>query len=141
MFVNNSYQYRLKEWVSFREGLETSKKPFYDILEEFRQIPLVSIQVDPYDKSTWTDPWTMILENEFCNFAIILFIGYTLQLTDRFCNDTFEIHICTNIEKSELTYLLYVNDDILNYENNTVINSGQISSDLIIEKKYTLPCI
>ena len=33
MFVNNTYQFRLKEWVNFRKGLETSKTPFNDILE------------------------------------------------------------------------------------------------------------
>ena len=94
---SKKYDDRLKFWNDFRTKLETSPNPFQDTLDLYNQSPIVSIQVDPYDQSLWLDPWELINENQYCEFSKILGICYTLQLTDRFMNESFEsLDCCSN---------------------------------------------
>ena len=135
------FEDKVRVWKELRQDLESAYEPFRVLNDFIQSLPRSNRKQNPWDPESVALPWHLIENKSFTEYEIALLCAYTLQLTDRFCNDTFEIHICTNTEKSESIYLLYINDDILNYENNTVINSGQISSDLIIEKKYTLPCM
>ena len=91
--TNKPYEVRLSEWSSFRESLEISKDPFQDVINYYNQFPIVSIHTDPYDMKSWPDPWDLIHENEYCEYCILLGMCYTLQLTDRFSKEDFEIHI------------------------------------------------
>ena len=135
---DKKYEDRLKIWSDFRKSLEVSETPIKDAIEFYSRAPLVSIQVDPYDKSTWLDPWDLVYENKYCEFAIILGIAYSLQLTERFSQAKFEIHICTDNEKSEVKYLLNVNDDIIGYTIDGAISKAELPKNLIVETKYTL---
>ena len=105
---NLKYEDRLSAWKSFRNGLETAKDPIQDVINLYNTAPIVSIHIDPYDRFTWPDPWTLIYENSYCEFATILGKAYTLQLTERFSQKQFEIHTCIDREKSELMHLLLV---------------------------------
>lgn len=113
MFWISDYYKRLQSWSDFRNCLETSEEPFNDLLKFYSQAPLVSISVDPYDSSTWPDPWELIYENTYCLFSILLGMCYTLQLTERFSQSHFEIHIGVNKKKSRIVYRLHVDDSIL----------------------------
>jgi hypothetical protein len=138
MFDKKSYKDRLSIWVDFRNTLEHSNNPFQDVLDYYSQANLVSIQVDPFDQNSWLGPWDLILENEYCNFAVVLGIAYTLQLTERFSCSQFEIHIITDYENSELKYLLYIDDTVIDYQYNRVVLSNDISPSYKIEKIYSL---
>lgn len=138
MFDKKSYKDRLTAWVNFRATLETSSNPYEDVLDYYKQATLVSIQVDPFEQSSWLDPWNLVLENEYCSFAIVLGIAYTLQLTERFSRSNFEIHIITDYENSELKYLLYIDNMVIDYQNNNVSIATNVPSLFKIEKIYKL---
>jgi len=110
---DKKYTDRLSVWIEFRNSLETSSTPIQDTLNLFNAAPIELYAADPYDASTWPDPWELIYENSFCPFVKILAICYTLQLTTRFSNSNFEIHITKDRALSTTEYLLYVNDLIL----------------------------
>ena len=135
------YEDRLRAWVSFRSKLETSNRPIEETIEFYNRAPLVNIQVDPYDESTWFNPWELLYENTYCSFAIILGIAYTLQLTARFSDSQFEIHICTDRENSEVKYLLFVDDLVVGYHRDKVINRSELPASLRSEKVYSLPTL
>lgn len=136
---NKKYDDRLRAWSDFRFYLETAVDPVQDTMDLYNTCPLVSIQVDPYDQDTWLDPWQLLYENCYCQFAIILGIGYTLALTERFSQASFEIHICTDKTNSEVKYLLYIDKQVIGYDRSRAIAATELSSNLVIEKIYQLP--
>ena len=124
---DQSYMERLKIWHDFRNQLETSENPMEETIEFWNKAPLYAIATDPYDKESWPDPWTMIANNEYCNFLKILAIFYTLQLTDRFSQSRFEIHIVLDEKESNIIYLLFVDNQAIGYYNNGVIDKKEIT--------------
>ena len=137
MFVKN-YQDRLRSWVELRKQLETSNNPLQKVIDFYKKVKLVRIQVDPYDKSSWPDPWTLLNDNVYCRFAVLLGIAYTLQLTERFSRSNFEIHITRDKENSTMRYLLYVDDQVVDCDKNEPILANTLSLQLQIETKYPL---
>lgn len=138
MFDKKSYEERLASWVEFRSTIETSEDPHRSVLDYYSQANLVSIQVDPFDQNLWLGPWDLLLENEYCNFAVVLGMAYTLQLTERFSSSDFEIHIITDYSNSELKYLLYIDKMVIDYQQNRVVLSDDIPDNYKIEKVYKL---
>lgn len=138
MFDKKTYEDRLSSWVEFRKSLDNCTDPFRSVLDYYLQANLVSIQVDPFDRESWLGPWNLVLENEYCNFAVVLGMAYTLQLTERFSHSHFEIHIITDYENSELKYLLYIDNMVIDYQHNKVISSDEIPPKGKIEKIYKL---
>lgn len=138
---DKKYEDRLRVWHKFRNGLEKSDTPFKDVIDFYNRAPIAGIQVDPYDKSTWLDPWNLLLHNKYCSFAIILGIAYTLQLTTRFSNSVFEIHICTDQENSEVKYLLFVDNTVIGYYRNETIEAEQLPKNLRTETIYQLSAL
>jgi hypothetical protein len=125
MFNKNFYE-RIRLWKDFRNSLETSADPFTEVLEFWRFAPLSSMQADPFDSDTWPNPWEMIEENIYCEFVKILAICYTLQLTDRFSQSHFEIHIAVDKEEQQMVYLLFVDNQAIGYYNNGSIESSEL---------------
>jgi hypothetical protein len=137
MFDKPFYE-RLKIWRDLRLSLETSEHPIKTVLEFWNRAPIQRIAADPYDRNTWPEPWEMIYENQYCEFSKILAIFYTLQLTDRFSTSRFEIHICTDREKSEVKYLLYIDNEVIGYYHDDVIFAKMLPTSLKIEANYTM---
>jgi hypothetical protein len=135
---DKKYEDRLQLWSNFRSQLETSDNPIQDTIDLYNRAPLVSIMVDPYDKESWIDPWELIYENIYCNFAIILGIFYTLKLTERFSSSRFEIHISTDKKNSEVKYLLYVDNVVIGYNRFKAIAAEDVPTNLKTEKIYVL---
>lgn len=131
---------RLRAWVEFRNTLETSDNPIQDVVDLYDRAPLVNFQVDPYDQKNWPDPWTLLYENEYCDFAKILGIAATLKLTDRFSDTEMMIHIYTDREKSEVKYMLFINNKVVGYELGNVVDNNKIPSTMIfdISFQYTI---
>jgi hypothetical protein len=136
---DKKYSERLQVWRKFRESLETSNQPIDEVLEFYKCAPWVSMQVDPWDTSTWLGPWELMYENKYCEFSKILAICYTLQLTERFMADDFEIHICTDNKESSTYYLLFFQDKVIGYDWSTVIHRNELPSDLQSQQHYLMP--
>jgi hypothetical protein len=108
MFLERDYYARLKIWNQLRSQLEESTDSFGDLQRFYRNAPLVSMAADPYDKQTWPDPWEQVEENIYCPFTVVLAMFYSLQLSRRFCDSRFEIHIGTDAKREQVIYCLIV---------------------------------
>lgn len=96
MWVSYSYEERLCAWKKIRNDIESSQNPIKETFSVFADLPLLTLQVDPWDKTTWPDPWVLIDNNCYCSFTQILLIAYTLQLTNLYNNQSFELIIYQN---------------------------------------------
>lgn len=126
MFLNKCFYERLKLWKEFRESIESSDDPFKDVLEFWRAAPLGPRCADPYDHSSWPDPWELLSENIYCEFLQILGICYTLQLTERFSQSRFEIHITLDKDEEYIVYLLFVDNQPIGYYNDESIDKSKL---------------
>jgi hypothetical protein len=130
------YEDRLLEWKQFRKQLDTSNDPLQEVFDFYSQAPLVTIQTDPWDQNSWPEPWELLKENIYCPFVKILAICYTLQLTERFSQCQFQIHITQDEEN--IRYLLTVGDACIGYGLG-ISSFKNISKNLIVEKTYIMP--
>lgn len=137
MFDKNDYD-RLRAWAEFRNSLEQSDNPINDTINLYNKAPTVSISMDPWDQTTWLNPWELLQENQYCSFSKILGIFYTLQLCERFSKSNFEIHICTDNENSEVKYLLKLDDIVIGYEQHEPVAIDFLPKNLTIDLKYSL---
>lgn len=127
---NQPFEKRLSLWREFRNSLEDSESPMQDTINFWNSAPLVSIQADPYDSSTWPDAWEIIHENIFCSFVKILAICYTLQLTERFSHEPFEIHITQDTNESQTYYLLIIDNWVIGYDMNKIILKSDLPNSI-----------
>ena len=137
MFTKN-FEEQLIAWRNLRDSLEQSAEPFQQVMQFYKQAPLRKISCDPWDQGNWASPWELLEENEYCEFGIVLGMCYSLQLTDRFSETDFEIHICTNNETSETCYLLFVDNTIINYKN-SVVSREELPDALFSQRVYQMP--
>jgi len=135
---DKKFEERMLFWRRFREDLETSRNPFQDVIEFYNRAPRTRLCADPWDQSTWPDPWELLNENQYCEFGIVLGMCYSLQLTDRFKGSKFEIHISTNNEISESYYLLYVDNNVLGLEYDTVVPKEDLPDALYSQRIYPM---
>lgn len=106
---------RIKAWKEFRESLEEAEDPFQEVALFWSRAPFVSQYLKIKKPSDWPDPWQLILDGKFDDLAIALGMCYTLQLTDRFKDHKFEIHMAMSAE--DMRHILVVNDQqVLNWE-------------------------
>lgn len=132
---NKPYEQRLASWREFRDSLEEADDPFRLVLDFYSNSPYVSKHTDPWTPEMWPSPWELVNENQYCDFCRVLGMCYSLQLTERFKGFSFEIHIVTNSDNSELYYLLYVGDTVINWDNNYVHRS-KIPQELVSQEVY-----
>ena len=137
MFTKN-FKEQLIAWKNFRESLEDSQMPFQRVLDFYKSAPPTRISCDPWDMSTWASPWELLEENQYCEFGVVLGMCYSLQLTDRFKECNFEIHICRNNEKSETYYLLFVDNTVIGY-NDMVVSREELPDALYSQTVYQMP--
>jgi hypothetical protein len=137
MFHKN-YEQRLNSWSSLRQKLEVAADPFQEVIDFYKQAPYVSVHTDPWSQDMWPDPWELVYENQYDEFCTVLGMCYSLQLTDRFKGSEFEIHICT-LESLSYVYLLFVDDYVLGYDNNTVVLKKDLPMDLQSQTVYAMP--
>jgi len=142
MFTLQKYEDRLAAWSAFRQTLENADDPVAEAIAFYNSVSRVSINTDPWDKSTWPDPWELVLENQYCDFCILLGICYSLQLTDRFSGSDIEIYIGTDKENSKTLYLLCIDDIAISLDTDIVVgNKTKMCDGIAFEKKYAMPDI
>ena len=138
---NRKYEERLHLWSKFRESLEVTSTPLQDVIDFYSLAPTINISLDPWDQKTWPGPWELIDENTYCDFARVLGMCYSLQLTERFKESSFEIHICIDNTKSETYYLLYIDmQHVLGYKNQ-VVDISEVPDTLVSQLKHTMPSL
>jgi len=137
--LNSKYENRLLEWRMLRDELEESEDPLRRCLEFWDDVPEVRIAADPYDKEKWPGPWEMIEENNFCPFVKILAICYTLQLTERFSQSSFEINIVQDRNKQDVFYLLFFDTTCIGYEPMKAIPIEDLPKNLLFEMRCPMP--
>ena len=135
---DKNYEQRLADWSTFRQTLEDSQDPLQDVIDYYNRFPLVSIHTDPYDRNSWPDPWELIHENEYCDYCIILGMCYTLQLTDRFSEHKFEIHIGVDRDKTSHYYLLVVGDRVLGFDRSKHISKKEAFDNFESQQVYQM---
>lgn len=141
MFSQVKYEDRLNNYADFRLALETSADPLQDVINNYENAPTVSINCDPWDCNTWPNPWELILENEYCEYCKILGMCYTLQLTDRFKEEQFEIHICIDRLNNDRMYLLYIGEIVLGSYDNTYIHKDELPVNMISETIHPMSAL
>jgi hypothetical protein len=133
-----SFEQRMSTWAEFRDTLSEKQDPIQATIDLYERAPWVSIHTDPYDRSTWPNPWELIRENQYCDFCRLLGICYTLQLSDCFSNEEFEIHIQRSGETGELFYLLFVGDRVVGYNGETHVANSELPPDLSVQHRYKM---
>lgn len=128
----------IKDWFNFRQQIELSNSPLEDVHAYFDRLPKVKIYTDPYDQSRWPTPWELVDENEYCPFNIILGMCYTLQLTERFSESNATITISIDNSNKTVYYLLFIDDKVYGYEQDTWIPATQLPKTLKTIKMYEM---
>jgi len=137
---DKKFEDRLAEWQKFREDLEFAKDPLSDVIKFYSKAPLVSIHTDPWDNKMWPTPWELINENQYCDFCLVLGMCYSLQLTERFKESKFEIHIGIDKTHSATYYLLYVDNKIIGW-NESYVDQSKLPKTIESKKIYTMPTL
>lgn len=123
---------RLTEWKKFRDSIESEDKPLEACASFWAKAPFVSPYLDPSNPSSWPDPWKLVLDSKYDNLAIALGMLYTLQLTQRFMGERFEIYMSINNKEND--YFLLVGDtNVLNME-----YMGVTSKEKLFSKKVNM---
>lgn len=135
---DKSYEDRLQEWSDFRVTLETAEDPIQLTIDQYARAPQVNIQTDPWNPDTWPTAWELILENQYCDFCKVLGICRTLQLTDRFSDSTFEIHISVDREEGRNYYLLFVDEYVVGYDEVSSVYKTKLPSTLESQHVYQM---
>lgn len=136
------YENRLVKWKALRDTLETSVDPLRDVVEYYSNAPIVhNKDINMWDQSTWRDPWELIQENGYTETCILLGICYTLQLTERFSKNRFEIHIITEVEKQETFMLLSIGQTFIQPMVKSIISHNEAPGSWVPQKVYKLPAL
>jgi hypothetical protein len=138
MIFFEDFENRIAAWLAFRQELEKHSDPFQRVIEFWNQAPISSRTCDPFDRSTWLNPWDLMEDNNFCEFSKILAIYYTLALTDRFKESYFEIQVVNDREAHEIRYLLLVDEYVIGYFYNRAILQEELPVDLNVQVSYPM---
>jgi hypothetical protein len=136
---DKTYEDRLRAWHEFRNTLESAEDPIQEAINQYNQVPTVSLHTDPWTQEMWPNPWELIQENQYCEFCKLLGICFSLQLTDTFSQSKFEIHIGIDNENSNTHYLLFVDDFVIGYTDDTYISRAELPPTIRSQQCYSMP--
>ena len=138
LVADRLHKTRLTTWYKFRQQLEESVNPFFDVAKFFQRLPRVKFYTDPYDQERWPTAWELITENEYCEFNLILGMCYTLQLTERFKNSQPKINVAIDSINKTVYYLLIFDDKVYGYAEEEWIDLKELPKSLVMQKMYTM---
>ena len=136
-----NFESRLFDWSRFRKKLETSTKPFQDAISYYDRHERCKLSIDPWDRATWPGPWEILLQNKICDLTHSLAVCYTLQLTERFSKNRFEIHIITEVEKQETFMLLSIGQTFIQPMGKSIIQHNEAPGSWVPQKVYPMPAL
>ena len=138
---NNNYELKLVNWTQFRKQLEVSLNPFQDVINYYNKLARSKLSVDPWNMDTWPTPWELLAQNSICDLTNSLGVCYTLQLTNRFSRDKFEIHIVKDYDEDELCYPVCIGNYVLCYKYNEVVQKSDLPTNFVSQRIYTMPAL
>lgn len=131
---------RLRSWREFRASLDVLPldQALAQTAEYWARAPFTPYYLDPDDPSTWPDPWTLIMENTYCDVAKCLGIVYTMTLTTHRTDLDIVFQQYTDTKNNHVYNLACVNQGkyILNMIDGAVVNTKQIDKTLALTKQY-----
>ena len=111
---------RLQRWRCLRkEIVEITKieKQLRVVIDFWKTTPLSTRAIDPYDESTWPNPWDLLNTNNYDENVVGLCMAYTLYYSDI----PSRILLVQNVENNEIKLIVLVDDiHIINYNYDTV---------------------
>jgi hypothetical protein len=141
MFYKKIYEERLKVWHEFRKQLELVDDPIQKAIDTYNNIPNGNLCTDPYNPEVWPTPWELINDNQYCAFTKLLAICYSLQLTERFLEEEFRIHIFIDRNRSNQYYLLAIGQTVIGFDNYRDIKYFEMPNDCQSLLAHTMPMI
>lgn len=131
---------RLRSWREFRSTLDLIplEQALAQTAEYWARAPFTPYYLDPDDPSRWPDPWTLIVENTYCDVAKCLGIVYTVTLTTHRTDLDIVFQQYTDTRNNHVYNLACVNQGkyILNMIDGAVVNTKQIDKTLALTKQY-----
>jgi len=127
------YRDRLKVWHELRHNLK--KKDLNQICVEvdafWQNCPISTHYLHPADVEDWPDPWQLLSDNMYCEYARALGMIYTLMLLGI---DDVDLVEATDYNSNDVILVL-VNcaKYVMNYWPDSVLNSSQ--SDFRIKRR------
>lgn len=136
--VLKSFEDRLGIWKKLRDELISKEDPIQHTINFWNSMPQSPRNLDPYDQSTWPDPWQLIEENVYCEYTKTLAVAYTLMLSRQFQDWRYEIHIGLDRNDSKLYYMLIANDKVIGLEKEKSVYIKDIPKSIHIQKIHVL---
>lgn len=133
---------RLEHWKRFRK--EIDKLEFETALDRLAQFwggaPFQPFYLESQQPETWPDPWTLIVENCYCDLAKALGILYTLHLSVHKTHD-YSLVIMRQQQTRYLYNLVWIDNGkyVLNLDTAEVVNKKSIPDNLVKIIEYTKP--
>jgi hypothetical protein len=132
---------RLRSWREFRASIESLPldKALDQTVEFWTKAPFTPYNLDPDVPLEWPDPWTLIMENSYCDIAKCLGIVYTILLTNHRAGLSIEIRQYEDPETKHVYNLAWINQGkyILNMIDGAVVNTKQLDKTLQLKKQYS----
>ena len=138
---HKQYEDRLAVWSCLRNKLESVEDPYQAVIDFYKDAPYVRLHADPWDKNTWPSPWELVHENQYDDFCTVLGWCYSLQLTDRFKDSKFEIHIGIDRESSDSYYLLFIDSKTVLGWNKTHVDVKRLPKSYKSQTIHVMPPI
>lgn len=117
------FSYRLREWHCLKNKLVdvSIENKCVEVDKFWQQCPIVNHYLHPADTEDWPDPWILINDNVYCQYARALGMVYTLLLLDIQTIDLFD----AIDDNNENVCIVSVNNAkyILNWYPNSVLNT------------------
>lgn len=132
---------RLSKWAEFRNKLETSNRPFDEVLDFWSEAPFIphNNKIDPYYHQSWPTPWEIIVENRYDDLTKAIMMGWTVKLTKKYQNTKIEIQTIVDRNKNLQYNIVNIDDKwVLNYNDNNVCEQKTIPSSFSLENLVEL---
>jgi hypothetical protein len=138
MFLDTNTDERITQWRTFRDTLEECVDPYKASLDFWKTAPVTDKYLNPFNSQQWPTPWELIKENRYCPVGIPLMIGHTLKLTTRFTKTSVLIKIYIDHTTKRYYNLVKVCDNIIDYENNNICISSELSDSMVCQETIEL---
>jgi hypothetical protein len=130
---------RLRFWREFRTTIESLpiEQALTQTAEFWARAPFVPYNLDSDSTEFWPDPWSLILENVYCDVAKCLGIVYTVSLTKhKTVGVEFRIYKDTKTGHEYNLAWFGQGKYILNMIDGEVLNNTQFDKSLKLIKQY-----
>jgi hypothetical protein len=117
------YESRLRNWSRLRDELtkSTAQEICIEVDKFWQNVPVSNHYLHPDFMKDWPDPWQLLFDNTFCNYARALGMLYTLILLG-----IKKLELVEAVDDNSNEVVLVLVDDakyVLNYWPDTVVNN------------------